>query len=131
MKVAFTSSDGNFVDSHFGNSEAFFVWELDPHRAKFLGRREIPEQDGQEDRIRARTDVVLDCAIVCTEQIGGPAAAKLVARHIHPMKTAVAAPIAEMIERLQNVLRGRPAPWLRKAMQQEVAPPACTPDQPE
>jgi nitrogen fixation protein NifX len=131
MKVAFTSSDGNFVDSHFGNSEAFFIWELDPRRAKFLGRRAIPEQDGQDDRIRARTDVVLDCAIVCTEQIGGPAAAKLVAQHIHPMKTTATTPIAEMIERLQNVLRGHPAPWLRKAMLQKVAPPDFAPDQPE
>jgi nitrogen fixation protein NifX len=49
-------------------------------------------------------------------QIGGPAAAKLVARHIHPLKTATEAPIAELITKLQQILQGRPPPWLSKAM---------------
>ncbi|HEX7598132.1 MAG TPA: hypothetical protein VF518_07945, partial [Polyangia bacterium] len=51
-------------------------------------------------------------------QIGGPAAAKLVARQIHPLKTAEDSPIASVVERLQGVLRGAPPPWLRKAMGQ-------------
>ncbi len=85
MKVAFTSSDGICVDCHFGSSEAFFVWEVAPDRARCLGgQRCIPDRDGQEDRIVARANLLVDCAIVCTAQIGGPAAAKLVARHIHP-----------------------------------------------
>jgi nitrogen fixation protein NifX len=131
MKVAFTSSDGISVDCHFGSSEAFFVWEVSPDQACCLGPRSVPDRDGQEDRITARAELLSDCAIVCTEQIGGPAAAKLVARHIHPMKTAAEAPVTEIVRRLQGVLRGHPAPWLRKAM--GLAPPSLTfsPDQPE
>ncbi len=121
MKVAFTSSDGICVDCHFGSSEAFFVWEVDLDRAHCLGPRSVPDRDGQEDRIVARANLLSDCAIVCTEQIGGPAAAKLVARHIHPIKTAGATPVTEIVQRLQGVLRGHPAPWLRKAM--GMAPP--------
>ena len=49
-------------------------------------------------------------------QIGGPAAAKLVAKRIHPMKTNVEVSLKESVERLQEVLRGNPPPWLRKAM---------------
>jgi nitrogen fixation protein NifX len=129
MKVAFTSSDGICVDCHFGGSEAFFVWEVDLNRARCLGPRSVPDRDGQEDRIVARANLLSDCAIVCTEQIGGPAAAKLVARHIHPIKTAGATPVTEIVQRLQGVLRGHPAPWLRKAMGMAPPEPDRSPDQ--
>ncbi|MGA7744498.1 MAG: nitrogen fixation protein NifX [Polyangia bacterium] len=129
MKVAFTSSDGNFVDCHFGSSEAFFVWEVASDKARCLGPRSVPDRDGQEDRIIARANLLSDCAIVCTEQIGGPAAAKLVARHIHPVKTVAATPVTEFVQRLQGVLRGHPAPWLRKAMGLPPVPLADSPDQ--
>jgi nitrogen fixation protein NifX len=132
MKVAFTSSNGICVDCHFGSSEAFFVWEVGLDKARCLGHRCIPDSERQEDRIIARANLLLDCAIVCTAQIGGPAAAKLVARHIHPLKTVAEAPVAEIVERLQGVLRGNPAPWLRKAMglpPPAPVPPAPSPDQ--
>ena len=128
MKVAFTSSNGICVDCHFGSSEAFFVWEVSPDKARCLGPRSVPDRDGQEDRIIARANLLSDCAIVCTEQIGGPAAAKLVARHIHPMKAS--APVAEIVQRLQGVLRGHPAPWLRKAMGMVPIEPGPSLDQP-
>jgi nitrogen fixation protein NifX len=32
------------------------------------------------------------------------------------MKTATEIPIAELVAKLQEVLRGAPPPWLRKAM---------------
>jgi nitrogen fixation protein NifX len=130
MKVAFTSSDGICVDCHFGSSEAFFVWEVAPDRARCLGGRAVPDRDGQEDRIVARANLLVDCAIVCTAQIGGPAAAKLVARHIHPIKTAAETPVAEIVQRLQGVLRGHPAPWLRKAMGLAAPEPDPSLDQP-
>jgi nitrogen fixation protein NifX len=116
MKVAFTSSNGICVDCHFGSSEAFFVWEVGQEIAHCLGHRCVLDLEGQEDRIVARANLLADCAILFTAQIGGPAAAKLVARHIHPVKTAAEAPVAEIVQRLQVVLRGNPAPWLRKAM---------------
>jgi nitrogen fixation protein NifX len=131
VKVAFTSSDGISVDCHFGSSEAFFVWEVDQDKARCLGHRSVPDRDSQEDRITTRANLLSDCAIVCTEQIGGPAAAKLVARHIHPVKTAAATPVAEFVQRLQGVLRGHPAPWLRKAMGLAPPSPEFSPDQPE
>jgi nitrogen fixation protein NifX len=131
MKVAFTSSDGICVDCHFGSSEAFFVWEVDTDKARCLGHRIVVDADGQEDRIVARANLLSDCAIVCTAQIGGPAAAKLAARHIHPVKTAVAMPVTEFVKRLQGVLRGHPAPWLRKAMGLAPPSPAFSPDQPD
>ncbi len=135
MKVAFTSSDGRFVDEHFGRARDFFVWEVGPREAAFVSKvsalatsqapQGAPNDDrgfaagsdlDEEDRITARACAIAGCAIVYTLQIGGPAAAKLVARRIHPMKTGAEVPVAELVARLQEVLRGTPPPWLRKAM---------------
>jgi nitrogen fixation protein NifX len=117
MRVAFTSSDGRIVDQHFGQATAYRIWEIGPEHAIAVGDVTplVPDGD-EEDRTAARASAVAGCAIVCTQQIGGPAAAKLVARRIHPMKTGGEVPIQEVIARLQEVLRGKPPPWLQKAM---------------
>ncbi|HWI40274.1 MAG TPA: nitrogen fixation protein NifX [Verrucomicrobiae bacterium] len=118
MKVAFTSSTGEVIDEHFGQARSFAVWEVGPEGAAHLETLALKTgiEGDEEDRISARAELLRDCAIVCTVAIGGPAAAKLVARKIHPMKTNTEMPVEEMVGRLQEVLRGTPPPWLRKAM---------------
>lgn len=122
MKVAFTSSSGEIIDQHFGQCQNFYVWEIGPDEADLLTTISGISTDGdEEDRITARGNALADCAIVYTMQIGGPAAAKLVARKIHPMKTNSEVPVAEIVARLQEVLRGNPPPWLRKVMNKDSA----------
>lgn len=136
MRVAFTSTDGKAIDEHFGQATHFHVWEIAPDRAEFMGIVGAFGGQGrthghgadhvvglgagaasdEEDRIKARADAIQDCALVYTMQIGGPAAAKLIARRIHPMKTGTELPIEAAVEKLQAVLRGKPPPWLRKAL---------------
>ena len=123
MKVAFTSRTGDMIDEHFGTASHVFVWDLYPERSEFIGKVSILSGDGdEEDRIAARANAVAGCVIVYTQLIGGPAAARLVARRIHPLKTTVEVSVAETIAKLQDVLRGTPPPWLRKAMARESAP---------
>jgi nitrogen fixation protein NifX len=129
MKVAFTSSDGETIDLHFGQCAEFCIWEVGADAAELLGKVSPLVTGGnedEEDRTRARADAVAECAIVYTVQIGGPAAAKLVARKIHPMKTGAELPIGEAIAKLQQVLKGTPPPWLRKAMAGEATPSFST-----
>lgn len=114
MKVAFTSSDGETVDRHFGQAESLALWDIGPSSATFLGRLEAVRAPAEEDRIAAQADALAGCAIVVTLQIGGPAAAKLVARRIHPMRTAEPARVEAVIAKFQSVLQGSPPPWLRK-----------------
>ncbi|MDR3579477.1 MAG: nitrogen fixation protein NifX [Oryzomonas sp.] len=122
MKIAFTSSTGEMIDQHFGQCQSFHIWEVGPDEAEFLTTiSTITTAEDEEDRIMARAMAIADCAIVYTMQIGGPAAAKLVARKIHPMKTGSEVSLKETVERLQEVLRGNPPPWLRKAMNKEQA----------
>lgn len=117
MKVAFTSSSGETIDQHFGQCQNFYVWEIGPDEATQAAVVSgITTEGDEEDRISARANALADCAIVYTMQIGGPAAAKLVAQKIHPMKTTSEVSLRETVERFQEVLRNNPPPWLRKAM---------------
>ena len=117
MKVAFASTDKIHVDEHFGQAKEFYLWEIGPNKAEFAGVVQVNEGDGDaDDRIEARSAALADCALVYVGQIGGPAAARLVAKKIHPLKSKDAEPITELVEKLREVLQGTPPPWLRKAM---------------
>ena len=119
MKIAFTITDGHTINQHFGTTPCFYIWEVGPKNAECVKKVHTPTSSlDEEDRITSRADAIADCTIVYTMQIGGPAAAKLVSRRIHPMKTTMETPIVEVVGKLQSVLNDRPPPWLRKAMGQ-------------
>ncbi len=126
MKVAFASTDKIHIDEHFGRAERFLIWEVGPETAAFSGMAEVKADGGaEEDRIEARSQVLADCALVYVLEIGGPAAARLVAKKIHPIKSKSPEPIAGVVEKLQEVLRNNPPPWLRKAMLKEERTCLC------
>jgi nitrogen fixation protein NifX len=117
MRVAFASNDGESVNEHFGKANSFHLWEIGPQSAECVGCvTDLARENDNEDHILSKATALEGCTIACSIQIGGPAAAKLVARHIHPMKTGSVVPIRELIEKFQNVLRGNAPPWLAKAM---------------
>jgi len=117
MKVAFASTDKIHVDEHFGHAEAFYIWEIGPEAAEFAGVLQVQAEEGHsDDKIEARSAALADCALVYVAEIGGPAAARLVAKKIHPIKSKDREPITAVVEKLQEVLRNSPPPWLRKAM---------------
>ena len=123
MKIAFTTKTGELIDLHFGQADSFQIWEVEPDEASFLETVSVGEHGSdEEDRIAARSKLLAGCTIVYTMQIGGPAAAKLVALKIHPMKTNTEVSLKETVERLQEVLRNNPPPWLRKALNKGEAP---------
>ena len=123
MKVAFASNDKIHVNEHFGRAEQFYIWEVGPEEAGFSGMVQVrSEGDDEADRIEARCSGLADCALVYVAEIGGPAAARLVAKKIHPIKSKEREPIAVVVEKLQEVLRGSPPPWLRKAMLKNERP---------
>ncbi len=125
MKVAFASTDKMHVDQHFGRAEAFYIWEVGPEEAAFAGVVQVRREDEashSDDKIEARCSGLADCALVYIAEIGGPAAARLVQKKIHPLKSKDREPIAEVVAKLQEVLKGNPPPWLRKAMLKEERP---------
>jgi len=126
MKVAFASTDKVHINEHFGQAEAFYVWEIGPEEASFSGVIQVQSEADMpghsDDKIEARGAALEDCALVYVGEIGGPAAARLVAKKIHPIKSKEQEPITVVVEKLQEVLKGNPPPWLRKAMLKNERP---------
>jgi nitrogen fixation protein NifX len=120
MKIAFATQDQQRVDAHFGWARHLAIYDVTPEGHQFVqdfGFGEDLAEDGNEDKLAPKLDAIKDCAIVYVAAIGGSAAARVVASKIHPIKVAAPEPILDILDKLRDVLRGTPPPWLRKALQ--------------
>jgi nitrogen fixation protein NifX len=119
MKVAFSTQDKQRVDAHFGWAKHLSVYDVTPAGYAFVENFEFGgklEEDGDEDKLAPKLEAIKDCAILYVAAIGGSAAARVVANKIHPIKVPQPEPILDILEKLQEVLKGTPPPWLRKAL---------------
>ena len=124
MKIAFATQDQQRVDAHFGWAKHLAVYEIDAHGYKFVKAFPFGEdlaEDGNEDKLAPKLEAIKDCAIVYVAAIGGSAAARVVATKIHPIKVTQPEPILELLAKMQDVLKGTPPPWLRKALLKDQA----------
>ena len=74
------------------------------------------KEDGNEDKLAPKIEAIKDCAILYVAAIGGSGAARVVANNIHPMKVNQPEEITDLLDKLEDVLKGTPPPWLRKAL---------------
>ena len=129
MKIAFATQDLQRVDAHFGWAKHLAVYELDAAGYSFLKDFAFGEdlaEDGNEDKLAPKLDAIRDCAIVYVAAIGGSAAARVVAAKLHPIKVPAPEPILDILDKLQDVLKGTPPPWLRKALERDGVAPATS-----
>jgi len=119
MKVAFATQDLKRVDAHFGWAKNIAIYEIGPDGHKFLEAIQFDgdlKEDGNEDKLAPKIEAVKDCAILYVAAIGGSGAARVVANNIHPMKVNQPEDISDLLVKLEEVLKGTPPPWLRKAL---------------
>lgn len=118
MKVGFATTDGKKVDSHFGRCECFSIFEIDEKEYRWTEAREVSDQvaHGENVRIERRVDAVRDCTLLFINQIGPAAAAQVTRAGVMPLKVEEGADIIGQLERLQEMLKGKPPLWLAKAM---------------
>jgi nitrogen fixation protein NifX len=119
MKIAFATQDLKRVDAHFGWAKNLAIYEISPEGHRFLEAIQFDgdlQEDGNEDKLTPKLNAIHDCAILYVAAIGGSAAARVVAKNIHPVKVAQPEDIGDVLQRLQAVLEGTPPPWLRKAL---------------
>ncbi|MEW6562797.1 MAG: nitrogen fixation protein NifX [Pseudomonadota bacterium] len=119
MKIAFATQDLQRVDAHFGWAKNLAVYEISPEGFNLVEAIQFSgdlQEDGNEDKLTPKIAAIQDCAILYVAAIGGSAAARVVANKIHPIKVNEPEAIHEILGRLQEVLKGEPPPWLRKAM---------------
>ncbi|MBI2734574.1 MAG: nitrogen fixation protein NifX [Aquabacterium sp.] len=134
MKVAFSTQDKQRVDAHFGWAKNISVYDVTPDGYSFIENFEFGgklEEDGDEDKLAPKLEAIKDCAILYVAAIGGSAAARVVAVKIHPIKVPQPEPILDILEKLQEVLKGTPPPWLRKALQKGTVAAATQFDEDE
>jgi nitrogen fixation protein NifX len=88
-KVAVASSDGKFVNQHFGMAQQFLIFEIDDEgEYKFIELREnVPACDVEghtEDAMRRSIELISDCKVVIASQIGPGAVDILLKNNIEP-----------------------------------------------
>jgi nitrogen fixation protein NifX len=119
MKVAFATEDGQHVNAHFGWAKKIAIYDINPDDCHLVNCVEFVgnlEEDGNEDKLAAKLEAIKDCAILYVAAIGGSAAARVVAKNVHPIKVAETQAIDDSLQQLQKVLNGNPPPWIRKAL---------------
>ncbi|HUV98731.1 MAG TPA: nitrogen fixation protein NifX [Gallionella sp.] len=119
MKVAFSTQDLQRVDAHFGWAKNIAVYDVRADGYDFVETFTFEgdlKEDGDEDKLAPKLAAIMDCAILYVAAIGGSGAARVVANKIHPIKVSQPEVIMDILEKLQEVLKGTPPPWLRKAL---------------
>ena len=119
MLIAFASSDGFTIDSHFGTATMFELYKFTPQPQGII-HTSLAARDLNEsvDKVNARIDMLKECAIVYCTQIGGPAAAKLVQSGIHPLKVPEGTLIVDELNRMNKLMLSKKLPpWLRMKME--------------
>ena len=131
MKVAFATQDLRTLDAHFAGARNLAIYEVTTDEYRFLeavrfdaaSNQDGSHDDSAHDRLEPRIGALDGCTLLFVLAIGGPAAAKVVARRIHPVKLPRPEPITDVLDRIRTMLNGVPPPWLRKALRDENAPP--------
>lgn len=116
MLVAFASSDGSAIDSHFASAPKFEMYKFTGDKLGII-HTTLDAQDLNEslDKVDARLNMLKACAIVYCTQIGGPAAARLVQCGIHPLKVPEGTQIVDELNRMNKLLLSKKLPpWLKK-----------------
>ncbi len=121
VKVAFATTNLKQVDQHFGSAQSFALYQVDPEHASLLEVAEFGKlaQDGNEDKLSAKLDMLAGCVAVYCHAAGSSAVQQLLAKGIQPVKVTSDAEITDLIAALQEEMRQGPSAWLAKAIERE------------
>lgn len=124
LRIAVATQDLKTMNAHFGSARRFAVYDVTATDHRFIEALSFGgatdesgshEKDG-DDKIGPKVEALAGCNLLFVLAIGGPAAARIVSAHIHPVKLPKPETIESIIERIQTMMTGNPPPWLRKVM---------------
>lgn len=124
IKVAFATTDMLHVDQHFGSAKSFAVYAVDPEQAELLEAAQFGDlaQDGNEDKLSVKIQMLDGCAAVYCQAIGASAIKQIIAQGIQPIKVHEGSTIKNLLSDLQAEMKSGPSSWLAKAINQHKAP---------
>ncbi|MCG6942405.1 MAG: dinitrogenase iron-molybdenum cofactor biosynthesis protein [Thiohalocapsa sp.] len=120
IRVACASNGGDLLDGHFGSCRRFLVYQVAAGVNRLVDVRDIDDSTADDDKNAYRAELITDCQVLFVASIGGPAAAKVVKRDIHPIKFPQGGSARERMAELSAQLAHKPAPWLAKVMGQSA-----------
>ena len=116
IRIAVASNGGEELDGHFGSCPHFLVYQVSTEEVRLIDIRSTDGASEAEDRNAFRANLCRDCHVMYIQSVGGPAAAKIVRSGIYPMKVPDGGNAREVMANLQDVMGGRPPPWLAKIL---------------
>jgi nitrogen fixation protein NifX len=124
IKVAFATSDMVHVNQHFGSARSFALYAVDPERTELVEAAQFGElsQDGNEDKLSVKIQLLDGCAAVYCQAIGASAIKQIVAQGIQPIKVHEGSAIKDLLSDLQAEMKSGPSAWLAKAISQHKGP---------
>jgi len=124
LKIAFATTDMETVNQHFGSAKSFAIYAVDMDDAQLLEAAQFGElsQDGNEDKLSVKIELLDGCAAVYCQAIGGSAINQLITKNIQPVKVHEGGKIKDLIVDLQNEMKAGPSSWLAKAINQHKSP---------
>jgi len=120
IKVAFATTDMVHVNQHFGSAKSFALYAVDSTRSELLEAAQFGDlaQDGNEDKLSVKIQLLDGCAAVYCQAIGASAIKQIIAQGIQPIKVHEGSTIKNLIADLQNEMNSGPSSWLAKAINQ-------------
>ena len=124
IKVAFATTDMETVNQHFGSAKSFALYAVDMENSELLEVSQfgVLSQDGNEEKLSVKIDLLSGCAAVYCQAVGGSAINQLILKGIQPVKVHDGSKIKDLIVDLQNEMKASPSSWLAKAINQNKGP---------
>lgn len=122
LRIAFATNNMKQVNQHFGSAEGFVIYSISAQQAILLeaAKFEHFQQDGNEDKLAAKINLLQDCAAIYCQAIGGSAIRQLLAQNIQPVKVAENSDINQLIQDVQRDLQQEPlSGWLATAVKRQ------------
>lgn len=123
LKVAFATDDLKQVNQHFGSARSFAIYavDLDGHELFEVAEFGKLDQDGNEDKLAVKIQLLEGCAAVYCEAMGASAIRQVMAAGIQPVKVQHGSLIEELLEDLSKELCTGPSAWVAKAITRQTA----------
>ncbi len=124
LRVAFATSDNETVNEHFGWANSFLIYDVSRVGFVKVGKIQFDTDSrdtecNPENKHFEKINALQSCHIVYSQSIGGPAAARLTQKKIHPLVVKNSPPITNTLTELKAVLNGPVPPWVRKLVEKE------------
>lgn len=120
MKVAFTTSDGTYVNTNFGLAKEIDVYKVYKDGFNFVETLIFENKDpDSDDNITSKMAAILDCKILYVKAIGKDIGNKLMKKGVTIIRAQEYDRIPDILYMLVRSMNGNTPPRLRKVIEQQ------------